>query len=219
MKTLIFMVISPLLLQASTDDTQYWGSLSLSKSLNPEWTILYEGIQRYSVDLGENVLESNRTGVSYKFSDNLRLALIWAENTASTSSGYERRLIQQVNTTHEVEEWYLKTRWRLENRDFRGTDKILNRFRLTFRADSKIAWSQIVRPFAYTEGLWLLNSVQNRKAGTFEVRTQVGVMIEASKNWSVDVGYIDRRIWNTSNTMGEKNLTYKIPNLQVSGKF
>ena len=218
----VFLAL-PGVANAISTDTQYWSALTLRKGLaETPWSVGFEGVYRYSDKEAEAVVKSGRLWGFYKLENGTELGLGYEDRTANSDTSDERRVLVQGVHRWKFEHVSLQARLRQEQRYFYHLSEVWqHRTRLMVRADATALKFWKATPYVAPEFFWINNTISSsRRAGPAEFRGTMGLSISAAENLKVDVGYINRRTFNSGRNGGAtKESLYHVANLSVSYTF
>lgn len=219
-KLLLTLLLFPLTGHALDKQTQYWGSLSLSKPIDEKWVTSLEFINRYSVDNGESFVKSMRLGLGYKFESGITYTAIIEDRRTDQHKNNEKRWIHQFSKKWKFDPLDFSLRFRQEHRKFENSEAWMNRSILRAMLEFSCFSIKNFTPFISSENKYILNSVEDRKAGTIESRNSIGLDIDITQKLNADVSYMDRRTYvPRSPTTGRKETLYQVGVLSLSYEF
>lgn len=194
-KVLLVSLLFPLIGHTLNKQTQYWGSFSLIKPIDEKWVTSLEVINRYSVDNGESFVKSMRLGLGYKFENGISYTAIIEDRRTDQHKNNEKRWIHQLSKKWKFDPLDLSLRFRQEHRKFENSEAWMNRSGLKMDLDISSWALGPVTPFYSLEYTHILNTVEGRQAGTGESRNNLGLGWDASEHLSLDLSYMDRRVY------------------------
>jgi hypothetical protein len=201
-------------------EDESWSALQLDYKINEDWAILNEIIIRYSHELGDRQLKSNRIGLQYTTDSGFRIANIFENRTTSNQNNNEFRNIFQLSDKYSFESLQLTARLRWETRRFADSQEWMTRFRLLGRADFTGFKFYELTPFLSLEQFLISNRVGSRLAGSGESRSQIGVVSKFLWDGKLETSFMDRRTNTPSkdgNPSSEKR--YHVLNFVIKYSF
>ena len=200
-------------------DSEAWTSVAVEQKLNEKFGLYGEFIYRYSEEAETHKVLSNRLGLTFKFENKWKAAVLIEVRNTDNINNNESRNIFQFSRGFEFESFKFSTRVRWELRNFADSEVSMNRFRLFNRIDfSKLNLNEWV-PYVTFEPFFITNTVSSRLAGSREYRSQIGLSRDFS-SCTLDVAYLYRQQTSPATaTSSAKDSRYNILNLSLKYNF
>lgn len=190
-KNIFFIIALALSSRLYSNPTESWSALQVTHDFKEKYTLYSELQYRLSLDNSEYRVSSTRLGFGVSTLFDIKALYIVENSTQKKSSDDELRGIFQLSRAFKNDSIDLSTRFRFENRKFANSERWMNRVRLAFRGDMKFLAYGVFHPFASYESLVILNTVAGRRAGTHDMRPQIGIATTL-ETLRIDLSYMRR---------------------------